>query len=106
MQQIEKDYVLAKRQSTVIFFFFKAHWETSVGALPELVTIDRPSQYEDVVALNYQKQMTGVQVENALAARAKSADSTKQHWIGPDDDPGSKYKIKCPLHGSVLKEAL
>ena len=67
-QQTQKDYVLAERQSTV--FFFKAHWDTPVGALPDFVTADRPSRYEDITALNYQKQMTGVLVKNALEAPA------------------------------------
>lgn len=67
-QQAQKDYVLAERQSTV--FFFKASWETSVGALPDFVTADRPSRYEDITALNYHKQMTGVLVKNALEAPA------------------------------------
>ncbi|KAL9632180.1 MAG: hypothetical protein Q9164_005480 [Protoblastenia rupestris] len=67
-QQAQKDYVLAERQSTV--FFFKASWETPVGALPDFVTAGRSSRYEDITALNYHKQMTGVSVKNALEAPA------------------------------------
>ena len=67
-QQTKKDYVRAERHSTL--FFFKAHWETSVGALSDFVTADRPSRYEDITALKYQKQMTEVLVKNALEAPA------------------------------------
>lgn len=67
-QEAQKDYVLAERNSTV--FFFKAHCDTSVGALPDFITADRPSQYEDITALKYHKLMTEVLVKNAPEAPA------------------------------------
>lgn len=67
-EQAQKNYVIAERTSTV--FFFKAQWETSVGALSNFINADRPSRYEDITALQYQKRMTEVLVKNALEAPA------------------------------------
>ena len=48
--------VLPERYSSV--FFFKAGRNTSVGPLPEFVSADWPAVYDEITALEYQKQRT------------------------------------------------
>jgi len=48
--------ILPERYSSV--FFFKAGREISVGPLPQFVNADRPAIYDEITALEYQKQKT------------------------------------------------
>jgi isopenicillin N synthase-like dioxygenase len=52
----DKDGVLPERHSCV--FFFKASRDTSVGPLPEFVSDERPAQYDEITALEFQQRMT------------------------------------------------
>lgn len=60
----QKDHVLPERKSNV--FFFKAHRNALVGALPDFVSETRPSRYENITALEFHKRMTDVLIRNAL----------------------------------------
>lgn len=59
-------YMLPERRSTV--FFFKAHRDMMVGALPHFVTETQRSRYGNITALEFHKQMTDVLIQGAKPA--------------------------------------
>lgn len=71
-QLAQKDYVLPCRISNV--FFFKPDRNANVGALPQFVSGERPSRYEDITALAFHKKMTDVLVQNALHAPSSTTE--------------------------------
>lgn len=48
--------MLPNRHSWV--FFFKASRDTSAGPLPDFISKDRPAQYDEITALQFQQRMT------------------------------------------------
>ncbi|KAE8139830.1 Clavaminate synthase-like protein [Aspergillus pseudotamarii] len=63
MPQNSSDHILPERHSTV--FFFKAHRECMVGAIPDFVNEQNPAKYDNITALEFHNRMTDILVRNA-----------------------------------------
>lgn len=61
--KVKPEAMVPQRRSAV--FFFKAHRDVSVGPLAEFVSPNRPAKYEEMTALQFHQQMTGVLIQTA-----------------------------------------